>query len=82
MYVLQAILLFLKLYPNWSPLFSYGSSWTLDHTRFTVTYIHSHLDMISWWIILIPSYFILAKAVKDHIFPKAVMRVGLKNENN
>lgn len=66
MYVLQAILLILKLLPNdWllygSPLFSYGAhpvpATPLE--KGDIKFFCSEFDIVSWWIILIPSYFIL-----------------------
>jgi hypothetical protein len=74
MYILQAILLILKLIPKERTLFSVGNflhffesgKYGIDNGL----YVYSYFSWISWWIILIPSYFILAKAVKDSIFSK------------
>lgn len=63
MYVLQAILLILKLVPYYSAqyVFSCGnlnSKW-YDNAHF----FRWDFSYIDWWIILIPSYFIIAKCM-------------------
>lgn len=69
MYTLQAILLFLKLLPYGTPLFFWGIdlqqplingvdpsiAWNKPYMNF-----YSDFSLVSWWIVLIPTYFILA----------------------
>lgn len=55
MYVLQAILLILKLIPLGTSLFFYGGQVGKSFSSY-----FCHID---WWIILIPSYFIIARGI-------------------
>lgn len=64
MYVLQAILLILKLVPLGRPLCSYG-----EHSHWHKLgggdgkFFYLYFGAVDWWIVMIPSYFIIAKGI-------------------
>ena len=68
MYTLQAILLILKLIPHQKTLFSVGkflhfySERGIGASVDDGIYFYSYFGWISWWIILIPTYFTLVRA--------------------
>jgi hypothetical protein len=72
MYILQAILLILKLLPSQLPLFHWATpegkifpmDWPIQGGLFTF------FSAVHWGIILIPSYFILGRAVMNFFFLK------------
>lgn len=80
MYTLQAILLFLKLWPRWDAIFWWG----VDIRQPLIngidpaivwnkpgTHLYSGFDAASWWIVLIPTYFILARAIMKYIVSRS-----------
>lgn len=74
MYVLQALLLFLKLAGGHSLLFVEKAvpiegfpKYHLLEDRFC---LRSNMEHLSWWIILIPSYFIIARGILWYVSQK------------
>jgi len=57
MYVLQAILLILKLYP-YRVLFWVQEGGSLNKAGYT---FNTHFSGLSWWIILIPTFMLLIR---------------------
>ncbi len=81
MYVLQALLLILKLMPLGSCLFFWGVDLRQPLINgvdpaivWNKPYINLYPDFstVSWWIILIPSFFIIVRSISGLIIQKTL----------